>query len=307
MTEYPPASDSDGGWSGYQPPGHQPPGHQPPGHQPPAYEPAGYQPPYQPYGQPPYDQAQYGQPPYDPAQYGQPQYGQAPYDQAQYGQAPYGQAPPPGWYPYPPDYGTTHGPTQRRLDGWSVAGLVCGILPTLVLGLAFSVVGLVRTGNPLRRGRAFAVAGLVLSLAWFAGFGALGAYANAHQQTTAAPTENVDPFELAVGDCFQQPPLTGQTSVATVLRVSCNRSHNAVIAATVEPPNTTYPGISTILQQAVALCHTQVVNYLGRPLGRLRYAAFAPHQQRWEAGDKTASCVLYDPDRNFKGDIRKDR
>ena len=218
----------------------------------------------------------------------------------------YGQPTPPGWYPYPPDYGTTHGPTQRPLDGWSVAGFVCGILPTVVLGLAFSVVGLVRTGSPLRRGRALAVAGLVLSLAWLAGFGALGAYSNAHPAADTA-AGNVNPLELAVGDCFQQPPLTGQTSLPTVLKVSCNRSHNAVIVATVTPPNTAYPGISTLLDQAVALCHTQVLNYLGRQLGRLNYAAFAPSQQRWESGYRTASCVLFDPDRNFKGDIRKDR
>lgn len=237
------------------------------GYPPPGYQPPGYQPPYQQYG------------------------------------PPYGQAPPPGWYPYPP----THGPIARRLDGWSVAGLICGILPTVVLGLAFSVIGLVRTGNPQRRGRALAVAGLVVSLAWLAGFGALGAYANAHQQPADTAAGNVNPLELAVGDCFQQPPLTGQTSLPTVLKVSCNRSHNAVIVATVKPPNTDYPGLSTVLDQAVALCHTQVLNYLGRPLGRLSYAAYAPGQVRWESGYKTASCVLYDPDRNFKGDIRKDR
>lgn len=247
-------------------------GDQPPGYPPPAYQPAGHQPPYQQYGPPRYDQP-----------------------------------PPPGWYPYPPAYGTAQGPVQRRLDGWSVAGLICGILPTVVLGLAFSVVGLVRTGSAQRRGRAFAVAGLVASLAWLAGFGALGAYANAHQEPADTAAGNVNPFELAVGDCFQQPPLTGQSSLPMVLKVSCNRSHNAVIVATVKPPNTDYPGLSTVLDQAVALCHTQVLNYLDRPLGRLSYAAYAPGQLRWESGYKTASCVLYDPDRNFTGDIRKDR
>jgi len=182
---------------------------------------------------------------------------------------------------------------------------VCGILPTFVLGLAFSVVGLVRTGNPLRRGRAFAVAGVVLSLAWVAGFAALGAYADHQQATTPAVT--VHWYDLAVGDCFLLPPMTGQTTVTSVLKVSCKQLHNAQIVATVQPYNADYPGNSTILDQSVAMCRTAVVNYLNRPLGRLRYAAFAPGQTRWEAGYKTGTCLLFDPDRNFTGDIRKDR
>ena len=254
-----------------------------------------------------------GQPPSYPP-YGQP----APYQPAPYGTAPYGQyqpepsgqygATPPGWYPMP--YGQPPGP--RSLDGWSVAGLVCGILPTVVLGLIFSVVGLIRTGNPMRRGRAFAVAGLLLSLAWLAGIIALGAVgdsSNGHQQPQPVITgaQYVDPFDLVVGDCFQQAPLTGQTSVTTVPRLPCDQPHNAMVVATVEPPNTSYPGISTLLDQAVAMCRTEALNYLNRPLGRLRYAAFAPHEALWTAGHKTASCVLYDPSRNFTGDIRQDR
>jgi hypothetical protein len=90
-------------------------------------------------------------------------------------------------------------------------------------------------------------------------------------------------------------------------KVACTQSHNAQIVATVEPPDTNYPGTSALLDQSVTLCHTEAVNYLGRSLGRLRVAAFAPHQALWEAGHKTSSCVLFDPDHNFQGDIRTDR
>ena len=238
--------------------------------------PSGYPPPGQP-------------PPHRP--YGQADYGTQPYETQPYGRYA------PGWRPTP------EGP--RRLDGWSVAGLVCGILPTVVLGLAFSVVGLVRTGNPVRRGRAFAVAGVVLSLAWVA---ALGAYADRLQATTPAVT--VHWYDLAVGDCFLLPPMTGQTTrttVDTVLKVSCKQLHNAQMVATVQPYNADYPGDSTILDQSVAMCRTAVVNFLNRPLGRLRYAAIAPGQTQWEAGYKNGSCLLFDPARNVKGDIRKDR
>ena len=288
MTEYPP---------GYPPPGYPPP--YPPHGQ------SGYPPP--PYGAAPYQPPPYGTVPYSPPPYGGPApdeypYGYQPPPYVTYEGAPYGQYPPSaGWYPYVPP------PAQRRLDGWSVAGLVCGILPTLVLGFILSVVGLVRTGNPMRRGRKFAVAGLVLSLAWIGGFAALGAYGDAHQQPTAVPAVTVDPTELVAGDCFLQPPLTGRTTMTTVFKVSCRQSHNAVIVSLVEPYNADYPGNSTFLDQALSMCRTAVANYLNRPLGRLRYAAIAPGQTRWEAGHKAGACVLYDPDHNFKGDIRKDR
>jgi hypothetical protein len=262
-----------------------PPGYQPPGYQPPGYQPAGYQ-PYGPpqYGEPQYGQPQYGQPGYDP-----PPYGQSPYG-PQYGQPTYGQAPPGNWYPYPPNYGAGHGPPQRQLDGWSVAGLICGILPTVVFGVAFSVVGLVRTGNPLRRGRVFAVVGLLLSMVWLAVFVAAGALTDdPTQQPDAAPAiaaQDAYPLDLRVGDCFQQAPLTGQTTVSTVPKRPCEQSHNAMVVATVQPAYSTYPGLTALLDQAVTLCHPKAVSYLGRPLGRLRIAAFAPPETLWNLGYK---------------------
>jgi Septum formation len=321
VTEYPPGTPPPG-----NPPLHPP--HDQSDHAPPPYGQSSHAvPPYP--GPPPAEQPDHGQLPYGPSpytawpygqpQYQQPVYEQPPSEQSFYGQPPYqqpfyGQPPyrtheggpsyadyPAGWYPYGPPP-----PAERRLDGWSVAALVCGILPTVVLGLVLSVVGLIRTSNPLRRGRGLAMTGLVLSLVWVAGFTAIGVYHEQHKTPAAAGVE-VNPFDLGVGDCFEQPPLTGQTTVHTVSKVPCDQAHNAVITATIEPPNASYPGLSAILNQALQLCHSQVLSYLGRPLGRLRYAAFAPHQALWESGHKSASCVLYDPDRNFKGDIRTDR
>ena len=316
MTEYPPGPPPPGNPPPYPP--HDPSDHAPPPYgqssgavppdpaPPPAGQPDQGQPPY---GQSPYTAWPYGQPAYEQPSYQQQFYGQQAYGQQFYGQPPYRTHEggpsyaqyPAAWYPYDqPPAG------EPRLDGWSVAGLICGILPTVVLGLVFSVVGLVRTANPLRRGRALAMIGLVLSLLWVAGFTALGVYQE-HHKTTAAAGVDVNPFDLGVGDCFEQPPLSGQTTVQTVSKVPCGQAHNAVITATIEPPNTSYPGLPAILNQALQLCHSQVLNYLGRPLGRLRYAAFAPHQALWESGHKSASCVLYDPDHDFKGDIHKDR
>lgn len=337
MTEYPPAADPDGEQPSWPqptgrpsdqpayspPPASGPPQYQPPGYGPPGYGPPEYQPP-PPYGPPPYQQLPYQPPPYQqqpyqPLPYQQQPYGPPPYQQQspyqqQYEQPwhevqpPYGQVPPAGWHPSGPGYVPPYEASGRRgLDGWSVAGLVCGILPTVVLGVAFSIVGLVRTGQRQRRGRLLAVVGLLLSVLWLVGFATLGALDDHQQKPTATQAEDVSPFDLEVGDCFQQPTLTGQISVTTVPRVSCAASHNAVMFATVQPVFGSYPGVSALLDEAVNLCRPKAISYLGRPPGRLHLAALVPHEAAWNLGLQTASCVLYDADHPFKGDIRKDR
>jgi hypothetical protein len=258
------------------------------------------------------DRSQYPPPPYQP--YGQPQYDQLQYNQPQddrSGSAAYGQPPPMDWYSFAPSYSAPSGRPygqlsgNRRLDGWSVAGLIFGILPTVVLGAVFSIIGLIRTRVRQRRGRTLAVTGLVLSMVWLVGLVAFGVR-NADQQQSAAH-ENVDPLTLQLGDCFQQVPSADPIAVATVPKVPCDKPHNAVIFAIVEPADATYPGRSVLSEQAVALCGRQAVGYLGRSLSQLRTAAFVPPAASWQLGRKSASCVLYDPSRNFTGDIREDR
>ena len=87
---------------------------------------------------------------------GQPGYGtgQTGYGgQAGYGGYPGGQ---PG-YPTAPPKGS---------NGFAVAGLVFGILPTPLFGLIFSIVGLVRAKAAGGAGRAMAIVGLILSIIW---------------------------------------------------------------------------------------------------------------------------------------------
>jgi hypothetical protein len=115
--------------------------------------------PAQPYGdatqpagaapeQPNYGAPQQGAPQYGAPQYGAPQYG-AP------GQAPYG-APQ---------------PTQPGSNGLATAGLILGILPTGIIGLIFSILGLVRAPKVGGVGRTRAWVGLVLSALWIVGGG----------------------------------------------------------------------------------------------------------------------------------------
>ena len=61
----------------------------------------------------------------------------------------------------------------QRLDGWAVAALVLGVLPIFGIGavgaVVFGFVSLARQNrDPALRGRAVALAGIVLGLIWVA-------------------------------------------------------------------------------------------------------------------------------------------
>lgn len=96
-----------------------------------------------------------------PGPYGQPDPSGAPGPYGPSGSAqPYG--PPPGGAGEPGGYGGL-GPDGPPLDIVSVLGLVLGFLLAPV-GLVLSILGLVRTSGGRRRGRGFAIAGVVVSL-----------------------------------------------------------------------------------------------------------------------------------------------
>jgi hypothetical protein len=76
----------------------------------------------------------------------------------------YGGPMPPGGYFYP-------APPPRK-NGFAVAGFI--LCFTVLLGIIFSILGLVRSGRVGGKGRGLAIAGLVLSVLFAGGFTALG-------------------------------------------------------------------------------------------------------------------------------------
>jgi hypothetical protein len=148
-------------------------------------------------GQPPYDPGQpqpqpYGQQPYGTPQqpaYGQqqPAYGQP---QPTYGQQPYGAPQSPYGAPQSP-----YGAPTPQTNGLATAGLILGILPTGIIGLIFSILGLNRAGKIGGVGKGKALVGLILSILWIAGgtifFVAAGSSAVKHVVTCQQTERNV--------------------------------------------------------------------------------------------------------------------
>lgn len=122
---------------------------------------------------PPVD-PQYGSPQYagQQPQYGAPQQPAAPFGAA--GQPQYGEQP---QYGGQPGFGAPGGPggpggyggyVPQQKNGFSVAGIILSF--TVLLGVIFSILGLVRSGNIGGKGRGLAIGGLVLSLLFAGGW-----------------------------------------------------------------------------------------------------------------------------------------
>lgn len=79
---------------------------------------------------------------------------------------PAGYAPPAGYYP--PPYGV---PMQvaPTTSGMAIAGFVLALLSCSLLGLIFSIIGYneVKNSNGMKSGGGLALAGIIISIAWF--------------------------------------------------------------------------------------------------------------------------------------------
>lgn len=122
----------------------------------------------------PQPQPQFGGP---APQYGAPapQYGET--GQNQFGAQPqYGAPQPQFGGPVPPAGGGYGYPTEPQKNGFAIAGLILSILP--LLGIIFSILGLTRAPRVGGKGRGMSIAGLILSVAFIAGYAAIGVAAS---------------------------------------------------------------------------------------------------------------------------------
>jgi hypothetical protein len=225
-------------------------------------------------------------------------------------------APQSGWHPAAPDYSSYGPPVRTTLDGFSVAGLIFGILPIVPLGLIFGVTGIVRTSRQARRGRTLAVVGLLLSALWLMviAAGLAGRHDSsqpeAEQRSSAAvavpssspaATDAVSPRDLRPGDCFM---LGRSGPVASIRLLPCSQPHDAQAFANLQLPYRPYPGAAKTFAAALKVCEPAARSYLNGHTDLLRVATFYPNDVSWAIGDYTAHCILYDPRQNFVGDAR---
>lgn len=263
------------GAGGEPPPPTQPWGAAPPPRGP--YE----DPPRGPYDPPPYQQQQPGYPP----PYQREPYPPDPYPSDPYQADPYGQYPSGGWHAGPPDSGRGGG----RGPLIAVLALV-GIL--LVGGAAFFVFF---SGDDDDDGGDQAATGTTLA----PGATTTAAPTTAPQGTTTAPGGEVDVFALDVGNCWDDPTLSGgseEESISSATLLPCNQPHDLEIFDSYDVTDAEYPGIDAMAEAAQTECANRFEEFVGVAYEDSQYTVhtLTPSQESWDTGDREVLCSVYD-------------
>jgi hypothetical protein len=111
-----------------------------------------------------------------------------------------------------------------------------------------------------------------------------------------AVRNNADVNDLKVGDCFTIPD---GTTVKTVEKHPCTETHNAEVIFVGDYTGSTYPVSISLDSFAQDNCVPAAESYVGRSIDddpALSIGYFSPTQDSWDAGDRTISCYLSQPD-----------
>src|SRR5487761_1548394 len=238
---------------------------------------------------------------------GYPQSGPPSYPQSGYPQTAY---PPPGLPGYPggPGAGGTPPPYYSAAPGGQRSGpaltaLVLGILGLLgsifsaLLAIVFGIVALVRSRRTGSRGRVMAIIGIVLGVMW-TGLTVLIIVVAVNNG------RNGNIGQIQAGGCFDS---TQQGTIsAQVHFTSCTQPHNGQVVGTfVLSGGSTWPGRPRISQEASTGCSAMLSSVLRQhSLGSgIRWLYYYPDSQSWSSGDRSASCVLMDPNAKHTGSL----
>ncbi len=116
------------------------------------------------------------------------------------------------------------------------------------------------------------------------------------------PIETISPFDLEVGDCFDDPadfaPESDITEVSELQRVPCSSPHDNEVFALVEVTDADeFPGDDAVREEGIELCLPEFEAFVGRSYrsSTLDFDPyFTPTEQSWAAGDREVVCALYD-------------
>jgi hypothetical protein len=184
---------------------------------------------------------------------------------------------------YPPGAGFAP-PVATETDGFSIAAFVLSFTGPL-LGFIFGFIGLSRTKGGLRKGRGFAVAGLVISTLSTVAI-VIAVVIVFTVGTSFLNTGQIDATDIAVGDCVVDAP---EGSVTSVEVVPCTEPHKGEVVGEFTVSGSDYPGEDEVANQAEARCPTYVPDEVDDALS-LSY--LMPTAGSWEKGDRIVSCLM---------------
>jgi hypothetical protein len=228
------------------------------------------------------------QPPQGQSGWPPPGHPAPPYAPNPYAPNPYGQPP---HLPYQP---------QRGRNGFSIAGLVLGIIPVTagLLGIIFGLIGRSQSKRHGQKGRVMGTWGAVLGAAWLAiivvaavSGAADDAERDDHGHVVKPGHESA--FSLRAGDCLRSVP-KDSTDVRELNVVVCTREHKGEVYANIRLPYSTYPGLQTVSDRSEGLCKAAFEPFVGRAYDDSSLDMFFlfPTAQSWRQRDRTVTCMI---------------
>lgn len=145
-------------------------------------------------------------------------------------------------------------------NGLAIAALCCGIAGILpvaaVVGIVLGAVALAQLRRRVQKGKAMAIAGIVLGVLWVIGWAALIASAAndvppRNAAGTVTETSGAYVEDLKAGDCFSG---AGHDEVDSLTILPCTSAHESQVVTIFTMPPGTWPGQDKVVAAAQKGC-----------------------------------------------------
>lgn len=128
--------------------------------------------------------------------------------------------------------------------------------------------------------------------------------------TPKVPARSVDATELAIGDCFSNPPADEeQAQLTEVDVVPCDQPHEQEVYALTTLPAGKFPGEDAVDTEAQDFCSAEFEGYVGRAYesSELEAAYLVPSPESWAyADDREIACTVLGPFGNSSSESFRD-
>ena len=111
----------------------------------------------------------------------------------------------------------------------------------------------------------------------------------------------VDPFEVKLGDCVDQPVSSTEQveEVESVKAVPCAQPHDGEVYAVFDLPDGDFPGESEVSKAGEDRCVEQFATFVGKPYEDSQYdiTSLFPTRESWEEqDDREYVCIVVAPE-----------
>ncbi len=187
-------------------------------------------------------------------------------------------------------------------EGFAIAALVLGIIPVFagLLGIIFGGVALLRIRKSHKKGKAMAIAGIVLGTLWIVGIVvavAVSSAGEADRATDGTVTSggSVSATGLRVGDCPSS--LLNDDKILTLQLVPCSQPHRGEVYSVFSLGGADFPGEAQAKRFAKGGCLERLAAYVG-PARQDDFDLYylIPTSQTWSGGHKEVQCLITAPD-----------